>query len=479
MYYLVPFLALSLGLLVPSASAARGSPEKIHGVNLGNWLIAEGWMMSNEWGAMGGENCDPCGGCVRSDGAFARFFPDDVDAKYKQHWETWFTQKDVDDLVDLGINAVRIPIGWYIIEQLVDRKTEFFPRGGLASLRRGLDQLHKADIAVVLDLHGAPGAQRPDQAWTGNCTKVPQFYTPENYHRALVWTAVMTTLSHIDPVFGSVFAIQAVNNPLVNATLTPGYGDYQQNFVLIMRLVEMILGVDIKESNSKLPKLSYGETNITYAFTDAASSSTVRNFCPKEVLGALLDARVIVEDIVQDLIRNNTCLEIPAHINTEPLIANFMDVTAQNFTGPNAAEIAIGPTSFDHHLFFADDGSGNVSATQEGYLRAICQLPLHDTLVHYRNAPYWLGEWTLTTQLGSGETDAFLKDYADAQKIAYNDSLGWFYWNFKTESPGTWSYIDGVKKGWLTKDPAAVHNPHVCDKYWDELPWCEDEDGKH
>lgn len=35
--------------------------------------------------------------------------------------------------------------------------------------------------------------------------------TDYNYHRALVWTAVMTTISHLDPNFGSVFAIEAVN----------------------------------------------------------------------------------------------------------------------------------------------------------------------------------------------------------------------------------------------------------------------------
>ena len=37
------------------------------------------------------------------------------------------------------------------------------------------------------------------------------FQTDYNYHRALVWTAVMTTISHLDPNFGSVFAIEAVN----------------------------------------------------------------------------------------------------------------------------------------------------------------------------------------------------------------------------------------------------------------------------
>jgi hypothetical protein len=35
----------------------------------------------------------------------------------------------------------------------------------------------------------------------------------------------MTFLSHLHPSFKSVFAIEAVNEPIMNATLTPGYGD--------------------------------------------------------------------------------------------------------------------------------------------------------------------------------------------------------------------------------------------------------------
>ncbi len=51
------------------------------------------------------------------------------------------------------------------------------------------------------------------------------YKTDYNYHRALVWTAVMTALSHLDPDFSNVIAIEAVNEPIMNATLTPGYGD--------------------------------------------------------------------------------------------------------------------------------------------------------------------------------------------------------------------------------------------------------------
>jgi hypothetical protein len=49
--------------------------------------------------------------------------------------------------------------------------------------------------------------------------------TEPNYARALVWTAVMTALSHLDPDFKSVFAIEAVNEPIQDANQTPGLQD--------------------------------------------------------------------------------------------------------------------------------------------------------------------------------------------------------------------------------------------------------------
>jgi hypothetical protein len=49
--------------------------------------------------------------------------------------------------------------------------------------------------------------------------------TDYNFHRALVWTAVMTSLAHLDPAFSTVWAIEAVNEPEMDASQTPGYGD--------------------------------------------------------------------------------------------------------------------------------------------------------------------------------------------------------------------------------------------------------------
>ena len=56
--------------------------------------------------------------------------------------------------------------------------------------------------------------------------------TDYNYHRALVWTAIMTAMSHLDPDFKNVVSIQAVNEPIMDAKKTPGFGDCMLLFII-------------------------------------------------------------------------------------------------------------------------------------------------------------------------------------------------------------------------------------------------------
>ena len=123
--------------------------------------------------------------------ALTKHFPKTADEKFKKHWETWFTQDDVDKLQEYGINTVRIPLGFWIIEPLVNRKTEHYPRGGMAQLvsqlsldtctmfiskKRGLAMLHKAGINAILVHHALPGVAAQNQEFAGKVTDDVQFY---------------------------------------------------------------------------------------------------------------------------------------------------------------------------------------------------------------------------------------------------------------------------------------------------------------
>ncbi|KAI0753516.1 glycoside hydrolase superfamily [Daedaleopsis nitida] len=446
--------------LARKASAAM--PDKIYGVNLGSWLLLEPWMLPEEWASMGGENDCPCGECISSEFALAQAYPDSVDERFEKHWSSWFNQTDVDTLVAAGINTVRIPLGYWILERLVDRKTEFYPRGGIYHLQRGLKALKKAGISVILDHHALPGVQAVNQQFAGRCTDDVQFYTPYNYQRALVWTAVMTAISHLDPDFESVSSIQAVNEPIMDASQTPGYGDFQKNYVQTIRAVEYTLGIGKPSLDLDFDfDLQLSLPNVTAAISATATGSGLLNF---EVQKALLSSIPIIVDLSHKL---NFKLDFKAASSKQkhPLVANFMDVGWQWGDRTNPADAAIGPMGYDNHLYYS---FGSVADANElAYMISICNLNRVEDDAAMGNTPLWFGEWALPTEFNA--SDEFLYKWGDAQKLAYSKSRGWIFWNFKVEETSVynrqWSYFEALKRGYMTQDPSKYNDPDVCAPY--------------
>ncbi|CAE6439263.1 unnamed protein product [Rhizoctonia solani] len=296
-------LAVGTGLLGAAAvsAAKNGLPvDKVYGVNLGSWLLVEPWMLPKEWvEKMGGETCDSdCSACAASEfDLVKKLGQDKADQVFAEHWSTWFTEKDVDAIVAAGLNSVRIPLGYWIVESLVDRSTEYYPRGGMKYLKKGLGWLKKKGIHVMLDHHALPGVSSANQMFAGRCTSDVQFYTEKNYKRALIWAGVMTAMTHIDPDFSSVFSIEAINEPTMDANQTPGYGDYQKRFVKVVRMVEYALGI-------KCPDTDYTKLFSNSSYTDSLDLGflKVAPFADDTVvLGVLKEVAASVKTICADL----------------------------------------------------------------------------------------------------------------------------------------------------------------------------------
>ncbi|KAI6117179.1 glycoside hydrolase family 5 protein [Pisolithus croceorrhizus] len=462
--------------------------EKIYGVNLGSWLLLEPWMLPQ--GDLRLESTiltisDPSvfqGGLIWEDKfaqtarnasspsctAFAMAYPDTVDQTFAKHWDSWFTQSDLQDLKNAGINTLRIPLGYWIVEALVERPAENYPRGGLDYLRRGLGWVRDSGMHVILDHHALPGVQTPDLEFTGQCTNDVQFYTPHNYHRALVWTAVMTTLSHLDPQFSSVFAIEAVNEPIRDASQTPGYGDFQKNFVKTVRAIEALLGIQVTGYNPNLP-VSLPTTNFTATLQQACSLSLF----DADVVDALLDAIPILSGIGLQYGFTDTLTSEPFNSGRSPLVTNFMDISWQYDNPPNPANAAIGPQGYDNHLYYSFGGVADADPTV--YMQSICNLQRIQNDTVLGDSPLWFGEWGLATQCDA--SDSFLKQWGDAQKWAYGQSAGWIYWNFKAEISNLtngrelarqWSYLEALNMDLLPQNAASYYDDNVCQPYINE-----------
>ena len=134
-------------------------------------------MANDEWNSMG------CGGtndewkCVEAIGQEA------ADAAWATHWDTWITKEDIDQIASYGLNTIRVPVGFWIKEDLV-YDDEFYPRGGLEYLDRLVGWAREAGLYVIMDLYGGPGSQYPNQQFTGHVsstTAVPPSLGNDTY----------------------------------------------------------------------------------------------------------------------------------------------------------------------------------------------------------------------------------------------------------------------------------------------------------
>lgn len=119
-----------------------------------------------------------CGGANSEFDCMLRLGQEGGNAAFKKHWETWVTEQDMDKMKEYGLNTIRVPVGYWMVEDTVDKNSEHFPQGGLEYMDRLAEWAASRDMYVILDLHGAPGAQEPNQPFTGQVSQRPQPHHP-------------------------------------------------------------------------------------------------------------------------------------------------------------------------------------------------------------------------------------------------------------------------------------------------------------
>lgn len=117
------------------------SNKKLHGVNLGGWLIVEKWMTPSLFA--GTEATDEYT-LVRTPGAAQ---------KIAAHRDRFMTEDDFRWLKKHGINAIRLPVGFWAVD----------PKSPLLATADYVDwafaMAEKYGMSVVLCMHGAYGSQ--------------------------------------------------------------------------------------------------------------------------------------------------------------------------------------------------------------------------------------------------------------------------------------------------------------------------------
>lgn len=169
---------------------------------------------------------------------------DIADKNFQAHWKRWINQTDLDEMLSYGLNTIRVPLGYWLKEDLVD-DSEHFPKVhdniiswyAVANIWRVVwntwlnsvvgqaieastsfssKSLNKfiAYANCKNSLHGAPGAQEPNQPFTGQYAPTVGFYSDYNYGRAIEWLEWMTDIIHTKKEYHNVGMLGLVNEPL-------------------------------------------------------------------------------------------------------------------------------------------------------------------------------------------------------------------------------------------------------------------------
>ena len=124
---------------------AAGESVMLRGVNVGGWLVQEGWMnLTNA-------SCQTESFKVLDE----RFGREVREYLFKVYEDNYLTEADFDNIRALGMNVIRLPFAWWNI--LNDDGT--LKEDAFARLDWLVENCAKRGLYVILDLHAARGSQ--------------------------------------------------------------------------------------------------------------------------------------------------------------------------------------------------------------------------------------------------------------------------------------------------------------------------------
>jgi endoglucanase len=127
-------------------------PFLMHGTNLGNWLVPEGYMF---------KFTNINSPRLINEAILELLGPEEAAAFWKQYQDNYITAADIHYLKASGMNSIRIPFNYRLFngENYLEQKD---PNRGFELLDRVIGWCKKEGLYVILDMHCAPGGQTGD-----------------------------------------------------------------------------------------------------------------------------------------------------------------------------------------------------------------------------------------------------------------------------------------------------------------------------
>jgi glucan 1,3-beta-glucosidase len=339
---------------------------------------------------------------------------------------SFITRNDFEDMKSAGLNAIRIPIGYWAVDV---RSDEPYVTGQYPYLIQAVQWSSEFGFQVMIDLHGAPGSQN-GQDNSGLIGPVLFPSNSSNSDRSLDVLRNLTEEFSQNVYGGAVTAIELLNEPRLD----------DDNFPMSQLKEFYDDGVKVVSS------ASVGSSPIDIVIHGRSTLSQAINLVPNHA--------------VTDTTPSADAFWGSSYWSAYTPLANTTPPQPQ-------------PTLLlDSHQYYAFPPLANLSCPE--ILSRICEISQQLKNLSSSSStshPTLIGEFSLETNTTSSSSHhphhqsqnnnnnpsqsqrTWYRLLFEAQIAAYSSSKGWYFWTWKTEHEiDTWSYRRGWRDGWIPAD---------------------------
>ncbi|KAJ2801035.1 hypothetical protein H4R20_003834 [Coemansia guatemalensis] len=405
------------------------SGDVIRGVNLGGLFVLEPWIKPSLFKQWEGKNRQ-----VVDEWTYCQALgKQECLSRLQEHWATFVTEEDISTLASLGLNHIRIPIGYWAFTVKDD---EPYVQGQIPYLENIIEWIGKHDMNAVIDLHGVPGSQNGFDN-SGKYGKIQWQDSQENIDRSILAIEGIARIAekHSD----IVDSIEMVNEPANWGLSKDGIIDFYKNAYTSFRRIA---------------------PNTIMIIHDAfLAPSEWESFNIRGWDNVILDTHnyhVFVKD--------RLTLDREGHLTATCQDAkNVRNFNSHLWTVTGEWSLAV--TDCARWLNGLDNG-----ARWDGSLDWEMHGPVYSGATCAGQSS--IAAWDQQTRI-------FYRQFAEAQMDAYEAGSGWFFWNFKTEEADDWNYIKLAQNGIIPNPPTnRVYSRYSLDSdRWNiriNSPWCHE-----
>lgn len=196
--------------------------ERMRGVNLSGWFILEPWVTPSLFEATG----------ASSDVELQRVLGAvSYNERVREHYETFVSEQDFKRMSAMGLNAVRLPLPWYVFGSQNEGEPHI---PCIDYVDRALEWADAYDMGVLLDLATVPGGQGDSNSSPTTPDSIADWHSSSNGR-----VIALETLERLAERYGhhnALLGIELLDSPTMSVrknlfTMTDGIpSHYLRNF---------------------------------------------------------------------------------------------------------------------------------------------------------------------------------------------------------------------------------------------------------